>query len=155
MLPRAPLEGPLALHNGAESPRAGSPEAELLPLRRQLSGPGKAWRRARPLASWSNKPQDHSSPDRNFVAVHSAPPRPRHVANIKEACEAGLPFLPGVRLPGWRAGMGGAAAGWRRRATRRLALLPGSRRPALPPAAPVCALQAPEAQLPLEAPSLS
>lgn len=76
-----------------------------------LSGPGKARRRARPLASWSNKPQDHSSPDKNFVAVHSAPPRPRNVAYIKEPSEAGLRFLPGMRLPGWRAGKGGAGAG--------------------------------------------
>lgn len=37
--------------------------------------------------------------------------RPRNVANIKEPSEAGLRFLPGVRLPGWRAGKGGAGAG--------------------------------------------
>lgn len=60
----------------------------------------------------------------------------------------------GCGFPAGVQGRGAQVRGWRQRATLRLALLPGSRRPALPPAAPVCALQTPEAQLPVEAPSL-
>ena len=112
MLPRAPLEVPLALHNGAESPRAGSPEAEPLPLPLQpalRSRQGPETCAALGLLEQQTAGSLQSRQKLGCGALGT--PRPRNVAYIKEPSEAGLRFLPGVRLPGWRAGKGGAGAG--------------------------------------------
>lgn len=102
-----PLEGTLALHNGAESPRGGSQAAELLPLPFQPAlqsrgapetGPALGLLELQTSGSVQSRQKLRCGP---LTASH--PPQRRHVANIKEPCKIlsdscrGSGFLAGVQ----------------------------------------------------------